>query len=185
MGKCFWSLDEVARITGKTAEDIRRLVVEDHNLRAVVVMWNGESFPYRPIGLSKHPRCEPDELGIVINFYTGKKIGNLRILGKDFAELLRLKSETWRKDPQLMEEIPRAEAVGMTPPAIDVVETVKQRQTRLLRLVEEEEKSRKHGAQARVARKLNIDKSNLSKYVAKARRAEKNPWSTTLNTLNR
>jgi hypothetical protein len=185
MGKRFWTLDEVARITGETAEDIRRRVVEDRTLRASVVMWNGESFPYEPIGLSRHPRCEPDELGEVIDFYTGKKIGNLRILGKDFAELLRLKSDTWRKDPPLMGEVPRAEAVEKTPPAIAVTETVEQRLAKILRLVEEEEKIRKHGAQARVAKRLKMDNSKLSKDLAKARRAKKNPWTSTFNALKR
>ena len=185
MGKRFWTLGEVARITGETAEDIRRRVVEDRTLPAIVVMWNGESVPYEPLGLSRHPRCEPNELGEVIAFHTGKKIGNLRILGKDFAELLRLKSDTWRKDPPLMGEVPRAEAVEKTPPAIVVTETLEQRRARLLGLVEEEAKSRKHGAQARVARKLDIDESKLSKDLAKARRAKKNPWTSTFNAPKR
>lgn len=79
-GHSFLSLSETAQLHGCTSEDVRRWVLEDRTLPALLVDLHGDSTRFELRGLRVY---DVDGAGVVTSLKSGKVVGNLRFKMED------------------------------------------------------------------------------------------------------
>ena len=157
------SFEEAALELSCNPSAVRRLVVEEKRLKAVLVTLVGHAQPY------DLQLIDVGDTGAAFDLSSGfenpPRIGYLRIeravLDDFFPQTTArsLNSPNSDVSPTAVTE----------PPAPVVAETVAHRRARYLALFEAEEKREKRGALQRVADSEGVDRSNMSKDLKKAR----------------
>ena len=157
------SFEEAALELSCNPSAVRRLVVEEKRLKPVLVTLVGHAQPY------DLQLIDVGDTGAAFDLSSGfenpPRIGYLRIeravLDDFFPQTTArsLNSPNSDVSPTAVTE----------PPAPVVAETVAQRRARYFALFEAEEKREKRGALQRVADSEEVDRSNMSKDIKKAR----------------